>query len=276
MKASIVPWVLSATIAATGTYAIAESVTTTDDNAGVAISPSFDYLSGKYGTQQKSTQSVGALSLEYMPDRYSLGLYLPYIHQTAPAGTLAGRRVRSNRRNAPATPVTTESGVGDVEASVGIALLDSDNEDWAWDAKGTVKFATADRTKGLGTGENDYSLETSVSRFIDNFTATVNIGYSVLGSPGKVTVQGIAQNIKFNNVAFGGIDGSFKINSSTQIGASLNLQQAAAKTSTAARDISLYMSLAMTDSSSLRFYVLKGFADGSPSRGAGVSALFDF
>jgi len=49
-------------------------------------------------------------------------------------------------------------------------VLSSSSGDLAMDLTGKIKFGTADEDKGLGTGEQDYSLQADVFRFFDGAT----------------------------------------------------------------------------------------------------------
>ncbi|MFO7650989.1 MAG: hypothetical protein R6X13_06605, partial [bacterium] len=59
----------------------------------------------------------------------------------------------------------------------------------ALDLTGKVKFGTADFDQGLGTGEQDYSLQAGLFRFFDRFTAIGTAGYTVRGDPDDVDLD---------------------------------------------------------------------------------------
>ena len=81
-------------------------------------------------------------------------------------------------------PIVTESGLGDILASVTVFdVLASSNGDLAMDLTGKIKFGTADEEKGLGTGEQDYSLQADVFRFFDKATLMGTAGYALRGDP---------------------------------------------------------------------------------------------
>ena len=80
----------------------------------------------------------------------------------------------------------TQSGIGDIVFAATYYLYEGD-EDKALlpmvDFTGKVKFPSADEEKGLGTGETDYSMESDLTWFTDEFAIFGTIGYKFLGSP---------------------------------------------------------------------------------------------
>ena len=85
------------------------------------------------------------------------------------------------------TRVTTQSGLGDVSASAGYAILTTDSL-WV-DLVGNIKFGTADASRNLGTGENDYSAQLDGFYTLDNTTLLATAGYKIIGAPVGVTVK---------------------------------------------------------------------------------------
>jgi hypothetical protein len=67
---------------------------------------------------------------------------------------------------------------------------------------GRVKFPTASRSAGLGTGEFDVGFETEFSWALRRFTPFVNVGYRYLGSP---------PGFELNNVVVSSVGGLYRV-----------------------------------------------------------------
>jgi hypothetical protein len=57
------------------------------------------------------------------------------------------------------------------------------------DLTGKVKFGTADVDKGLGTGENDYTVQADFYKFVDRFTWLGSVGYVFRGDPPAIDLN---------------------------------------------------------------------------------------
>jgi len=115
-------------------------------------------------------------------------LCVPYLWVKAPsnvtviidsgAGGSSGVSGGSGGGGGTAAPITTRDGLGDVAFSMAYKLLDDSRMPVGLDVGGKIKFGTADTSKGLGTGKNDYNLYTEIYRVWDNKLDTfVNLGY---------------------------------------------------------------------------------------------------
>src|SRR6266852_2456897 len=165
-----------------------------------SLSTGFDYSSGKYGTSSSTDILYIPVSVKYETDRTWFKLIVPYLRISGEGNVVFG---------GDGSPVVlnntgirrTDSGLGDVVASAfGTLIPEAGNLPWI-DLGVKIKFGTADDTKGLGTGKNDYSLQADVTKTYDKFTAFVTLGYKWVGDP-----PGFA----LNNVLYGGVGGAYK------------------------------------------------------------------
>ena len=189
-----------------------------DDNDPVfRLSTGIDYTSGDYG---------GVVDIEdvYVPitgsadyGRFGFRLTVPYLSVTAPAGTIitgpGGQPVPGSGA------ATTESGLGDVIGSVTMFDVVANRElGIALDVTAKIKFATADETKGLGTGENDYSVQADVYKFFDRITLLGTAGYKVRGDPAGIDLE---------NVFFGSLGGIYNFTPETRGGLIVDYRESA-------------------------------------------------
>lgn len=245
---------------------------TTDENsAGFIVG--YDHTTSTYGTKKTSNTLTVPVTLTYDTGNYGFALTVPYVRQTTLAGSIAGRRVIGLSSS---NQIVSQAGLGDATASVTRYLFDDDETGISIDVKGEIKFATGDQAKGLGTGKNDYSVQLGVYKYNDNWGMSGTAGYSVLGSPGDVVVNGVQQNITLNNIYYGSLGVSYKSSENIKIGLAYDMQQAAEIGGIPQKDIRGNLTLNHSDDTSFHFYILKGLSDSSPDWGSGASVSTSF
>ena len=166
-------------------------------------------------------------------------------------------------------PVTTESGLGDVvlTGTQTIAKLGEDRP-LIIDVTGKVKFATASASKGLGTGKNDYSVALDAYQPINSsVTAFGDVGYKIMGDP---------SGFNLNNVWFATAGTSYKFNQTTSTGFMVDVRQATQDTSTASRELTIFLSHKLNAQYKLQSYVTRGFSDASADWGGGAMLAVTF
>lgn len=238
--------------------------------AGAAEAGSFslttglDYSSGKYGSSESTDILYIPFTGKYETGPWSFKLTVPYIRITGTGGVV--RDVGAFR--AGGTRRTTESGLGDVVASASYNVYASSGANpMILDVTGKVKFGTADESKGLGTGKDDYSLQADVYKTFDKFTAFGTLGYKVLGDPAGVNLD---------NVFYGSLGGSYKFTQKTSGGVILDLRQKASPTGAPQRELTAFVSHKIDKTWKAQAYLVHGFADGSPDWGAGAMVAYAF
>jgi hypothetical protein len=137
----------------------------------------------------------------------------------------------------------------------------SDDRSVAFDLVGRVKLGTADRDKGLGTGEQDFLLRADLYKFFDRFTLIGSGGYKLRGDPSDVDLE---------NGFLASIGGSYELNSDSSVGLFYDYRESSLQDSDALSEVSLYSSHALGESWYVQLYVLAGFSDSSPDWGGGI------
>ncbi len=74
-------------------------------------------------------------------------------------------------------------GIGDVEFTTKYTLVKETEDHPAFAMSFGVKSETGDETKGLGTGEIDYSINGILTKKINKITTHLNCGYTFVGEP---------------------------------------------------------------------------------------------
>lgn len=250
--AVILPGILFAVLSTTASAQTSEKT--------VRLSTGLEYSSGEYG----GTETIEDL---YVPviggvnyGRISFEITVPYLRVTAPAGTTITEP--GGEPVAGSGETTTESGLGDI--IVGATLYDvfySSDHDIALDLTGKIKFGTADEEKGLGTGEQDYTLRADLYKFFEQFTLMGSAGYKFRGDPADQDLE---------NVFLGSIGGVFALNDKSRFGVIYDYRESALLDGDAVSEVSAFLSRNLNDSWWLQFYAFTGFSDSSPDWGGGV------
>ncbi len=234
-----------------------------------------DYSTGKYGNAASSDILYVPVTGKYVSDDLTLKLTVPYISVTGPggvilgmgrtgmgmassggAGGMGGGGMMSGGGSSTTTTRTTNSGLGDITAAAGYTVYSA--EQLNIDLVGGIKFGTADSNKGLGTGRNDYSVQLDGYRSMDKVMFYATLGYKFISSP---------PGVKFNNVPFGTLGASRKLDDGLSIGAMLDIAKSASQFSANRRELTAYASRQVSSDTTLTLNVLKGFSDGSPDSG---------
>ena len=257
-------WILPAAILlAMGGTAWAE------DDSYLSMSVGLEHSSGKYGgTSSTDTTSV-PVALRYAVDDWSLKLSMPYLFVTGDGSVVVGSGGRGRHSTSTTTTTTTTrtttSGIGDVVAFASYSLLRSEEGDAGLDVAARIKFGTANAK--LGSGENDYAVQTSGYVALGDFTPSLMLGYEMLGS---------SATMPLDDAAYGSLGLDCLLSDESNMGMEYWYAQQASATGYAQKELSLYAATQIGKDSYLRAFVMKGLSDGSPDIGYGVSLSSGF
>lgn len=229
-----------------------------------SLTSGFDYSTGKYGGSTSTDILYIPIIGKYSTGPWMFQLTVPYVRITGPGNVVRDLGVL---RQTTTTTRTTESGLGDVVAAATYNLYAGTTDATIVDLTGKVKFGTADETKGLGTGKNDYALQVDGYKGFGAFTAFGSVGYKVLGSPAGYSL---------NNVFYGSLGGAYKFDERNSGGVIIDLRQKASTSGSPQRDLTAYISHKIDETWKAQAYVVKGFADGSPDWGLGAMVSYAF
>jgi len=232
----------------------------------LSVAVGFDYTAGKYGTRAAHKFLSIPVHIDYDTDEWGFGLAPSYAEQRAPAGAIRGRPVGTLIVPVTAT-VRTTRGLGDTIGTVTRYVTEQENYGFSLDVVGEVKFATADVKKGLGTGENDYTLQSDLSKSFGDFLGSASLGYTDVGKP---------TGFRLRNFWYGILGGSSKTGERTSLGISYNFGQPLIIGGAPQQSLTLRVDLKTVGGSHFDAYVLKGLTNGSPDQGIGASFTYYF
>jgi hypothetical protein len=223
------------------------------------------YTSGQYGGTQSTTMTYVPVTGKYRGETWTVKMTVPYLQITGPASAInLLNGVSLTGTAADAAPVT-RSGLGDVLVGATRNVYNGGESGLVLNMTGKVKFATASSGNGLGTGKNDYAVQSELFRVMDSVTAFGMLGYRVYGSP---------EGYSLRNVFYGSLGGSYKFGQEMQVGAMLNMGQKATSTGSSRMESILFVNRKIDKTWKAQGYVLKGFTNSVPDWGAGVTVAY--
>lgn len=247
------------TLAMLAVMALAAGRAMADDQ--LSLGTGFDYSVGKYGQRLSTSILYIPFTAKYEMDDSFVKLVVPYISITGPGGVIRG--IGEVRPAKIRTATVTNSGLGDIIASAGHTVYDSDA--LSLDLVGNIKFGTADPNKELGTGENDYSAEVDGYNTLSSKSSLLwTAGYRVYGSP---------PGIHLNNEPYGSFGFSHKMSERVDAGVMLDYAKSPIATTGDQRDVTAFISKKTDKNTKVELYALKGFASGSPNLGVGAMLI---
>ena len=235
-----------------------------------------DYTSGDYGTGTTTKITSIPVTGKYESGPWLLRVTVPYLYVSGGTAVIPGLGAPPNlnptvRGGAPGGGGTTTTGSangpGDVVAAMTYNLQYDSATRAGIDLTGKIKFGTADRDKGLGTGENDHSVQIDAFRGYGMYTFFGGVGYTFYGSSEFITL-----NDAFNAVA----GGTYKIGDRDTAGLSLDVGDRVAPDTFPRRELTAYFTRRLDGNWKAQAYFLKGLADGSPDWGVGASISHAF
>ena len=262
------------------------AMTASAEEGKLTVGSGFNYSSGDYGSTATTRIRSVPFDLGYERGLWTFKLSVPYVDISGPANVIPGvGRVKNNNLNlrgsvggigigaggaggsAGSQSSGNARGMGDVVTSAAYNLYNDNASQFGVDVSGRIKFATADENKGLGTGENDYGVGVDVYKKLDRITAFGGIGYTKMGT---------SANIVLKNVFNASAGASLKLGEASALGLVLDYRERVSDTSSPRREATAFYSFRPTKAWKTQVYLLKGFSDGSPEYGAGMSAAYAF
>ena len=268
---------LAATLVATSAYA-----------DGFVASVGTDYSTGKYGSSSSTDVWYVPFAASYETGAFTYKVVVPWIQVTGdgtvvPSGSggstgEGGGELCHKNGTVCSTPSggggggatstrKTESGLGDIIASATYNAFDGGDQGFVVDFTGRIKLGTASDTRGLGSGENDYSVQTNIDKNFGSMYASFGLGYKFLGEPSGVNLK---------NIVYGSLGGGYKFTKDTEMGASYDWATASVGGAPKPQELSIYGSHYINNNYKLSGVLYGGLSDASPDVGGGVTLSYYF
>jgi hypothetical protein len=233
-----------------------------EEEGKFSLETGVNYSTGKYGGTQSTDILYVPVTGKYRSGPWSMKVTVPYLQITGPANVINGVGLT---RVTTSTTRTKRSGLGDVIASVSNSVYSDTSSGLLANLTGKVKFGTASSSQGLGTGKNDYAIQSELYRVSDNLTTFGTLGYQVYGRP---------VGYKLNNGFYGSLGGSYKFDQDTSGGILLSLGQKVTATGSSRIESLFFVTHKLDKAWKLQGYALKGFTNSVPDFGAGITVSY--
>ena len=233
-----------------------------------ALGSGVHYSRGDYGGPTETRILSVPLNLRYDREPWIVRLTVPYLRISGESDVLPGLgRVARGNRGGAATTSSSASGLGDSTLAATYAAYYNAASRSGLDLTGKLKLATGDESEGLGTGSNDVSLQVDAYRALERFTPFGSFGYTVFGESPLVDLK---------NVFYGSLGLSRRLGESDTAGFEVDLRQGASPAPAPQRELMGFLTRRIDRLWRAQAYLFKGFADGSPDWGGGISAAYSF
>ncbi len=229
--------------------------------SGYSLGIGAEYTRGDYGTGSNVNLLSLPLTLAYAEARYAWSLSVPYLWVSGPGDVVvSGSGMGRLSPTKVTTSTRTDSGLGDVTAS-GTLRLWEETAQRPWAAlTAKAKFGTADETRRLGTGANDYALQLELAKA----ALYGQVGYKLPGDP---------PGVDYRNIWYGAVGFNFPVGRADG-GVELYGEQAPLDGVDGKRELTLYLGQDLDRKTRVIGHVLKGLSDTSPDWGVGVALRF--
>lgn len=226
----------------------------------LSLSTGMDFSTGDYGETTDTDIWYVPFTAKYETDRTILKFTVPYLRLTGP-GVILGDTVvgASNDQR------RTESGVGDIITSAFFNLLSGSGRVPLTDLGVKVKFGTADEDKGLGTGEEDVSLQLDLAERVGQFSLFGTVGYKWRGDP---------DGFELENGAYLSVGGGRRFRPKTSGGLILDIKESGSRGQENVVELTAYIGWKVRKEISLLGYAVVGFSDTSPDGGIGFQVNY--
>lgn len=233
---------------------------------GLTLATGFDYTSGKYGAPETTRILYVPFIAKYDTGPWRLKLTVPFIRITGPANVVGAG---ADRVTLPGAPVgrRTDAGLGDVVAGAFYNVLTERSAGLGLDVGAKVKLGTADEAKGLGTGQNDYSLQMDAYRPIGRLSVFGSLGHRWYGDP---------PGIDLKNVYYGSVGGVYRVSTAASAGVAYDFRPAITPGGGEISEVTAFITQRMTDAWKLQPYAVLGFGKASPDWGVGAQLAYSY
>jgi hypothetical protein len=247
-------------------FSLFASMTSSADTGAFSFTTGVDYSSGKYGQADTTDITCIPFTGKYEIDRLTFKLTVPWI-QIVGTGAVTGGDNNIIVLGKSSIARTRQSGLGDIITSATYSIIESPENKFLLDLTGKVKLGTASYTKGLGTGQNDYTAQADAYKTFNKTTLFGTLGYRVLGDP---------EYINLNNVWFASLGAAYKFDISNSAGAYIDLRQATSDAGTNLREYTVYYVHKFNPQYKLQTYLVHGDTRSSADWGGGLMIGYTF
>jgi hypothetical protein len=231
------------------------------DGVGTSLSFGVERTTGDYGQARDTTITTVPVTFRLGSRPWQFGVTVPWIEVKGP-----GNVTRDLGRFRPAGTNRSESGVGDIVAFATRGLATGAGGS-GLDATAAIKLGTASASKGLGTGEEDFSLQLDAYGGGGGLVPFGTLGHRWVGDPPGVSLR---------DVLFARLGAARWLDADTTAGLMWSGQERLAAGLEPKSELTAFYTRRFGAGWKAHFYGLLGLEDGSPDYGAGAFVVLLF
>ena len=242
-----------------------------------AVGLGFNYATGDYGTSQTTDSVSVPVMIDYYPTkRLDFELVIPYLYQSNSTTIFSGGMRFSTQRGSRGGMMgsssalnvdDSQSGLGDITLTAGYVIQKETQTAPALRPLLYLKFPTADEDKGLGTGEFDIGVGLGAVKWIRGWYTFAE---------GRYIFQGSNSDLGLKDYGTIEVEGGRPLTDRFLPTVSLWWSSPPSDQSSNLLEARLNGKYWVSDTISLKGYLSKGLADGSPDFGVGAAVYYSF
>lgn len=252
MKASLLPYL--------GLLSLSASHAETS----LTLSSGIDYSTGKYGQSERTETLYVPIVIKYEFSDWTFRAVLPYVESTGPS-TVSGSGADRVTLNTGQKVTKRVAGLGDIVLSGSWVALEQGP--WLIELGGKIKVATADESAGLGTGKNDYSIQSEIYRVLGSHTLFGTLGYKKMGDP---------EGTDLKDPFFASVGWSLRASQNTALGLSFDFRQKIQDGGAPIREATGFVTHKLDKNWKLQTYLVSGFTKATPDLGGGLIVFYTY
>ncbi|MBN4082427.1 transporter [Mariprofundus ferrooxydans] len=234
------------------------------DQPTISVSAVPSFFTGTFGTNTTTNITYIPTYIKYKLHNMSLKLTVPYIIVQSNGAAVSGGTVIGTGKGVS----RTSSGLGDIWLEGKYTLHHVFDSSFNVIPYGKIKFATASKAKGLGTGENDIELGMGVrTRISSQWFPFARLGYRFVGQPaGRV----------LNDILTYRSGVSYALDRENVFTVMFSGREASQPGFSNAADMIVAWNYKLKKNMGLQLFGDKGLSNGSPNYGVGAGFSYRF
>lgn len=235
---------------------------------GMSVSVGLEFDSGDYGTTDTTDTWRIPVGVAYTKDAFFAGANISYIEAES-TGTIIINSSRSRMGGVTTTSTTRTktSGLGDLNLYAGYNFPAIGSGKINYSLSLHLKLPTANENKGLGTGEQDYSIEAGARKTIEKYNLFATLGYQKTGD---------SPTTNYDDVVYANVGVAMPWEKGKHIGAMVDYSQATTPGFDDALELTGFMNIPLENKRNIYIFALLGLSDGSPDYSIGVNYRFAY
>jgi len=232
-----------------------------DDDREFSLSTGFEFSRGDFNDSDRTEIQYVPFTLKLQDGPWIAALTVPYIRIDGP-GDVVGGAESGLVIGRGAVGRQTESGLGDIVASLSYTFLPERPEVPLIELTGRVKLPTADEDDGLGTGKTDFGLQVDLAKRFGKLSTFATLGYRFLGDPSGVDLD---------DGFLGSLGFSYRFGPKLSGGLAYDAREASTSGTDGSRELVPFLTYRWSDSLRLGTYAVIGMSDSSPDTALGFN-----